>query len=253
VSSSAYLFVHRVAMALRWLALGAGAAVQVYVVAGQSDVCAGRSEAQCGGDCRMENGECRQICFRQDTAYAGDMPGQPLTSAGSQEHCRQHCENTVGCVHFSYWASNRACHLHDGSASRQAAIGAVSGQPDCRVAPTSAGSGRATGSNTGGSSTIPLPAATSLSDDPGSTGSGVESMPGSVGSAMQVGSVQAGNSFSGLFSQASSSMQQTSHLISTQVPVAIGGIAVLLVGAFALATHRRRDHGVESPGSGAIE
>jgi len=251
-------------MAIRWFTLGAAASAHVYLAEGQSDFCSGRLQSQCGGDCRWESGECHQICFREDTAYTGDMPGQPVTNVGSQELCRQRCENTVGCVHFTYYPGTRACHLQDDSASRQATVGAVSGEPDCRVAPTpgpaTGFSSRSSGSGTGSSSAA-VPAATAVSDGlvPRASGPGAaewaaaESMPSSVGSAMAVGSVRASNSFSGLFLQASPRLRHVPHIVSTQVAAIVGGLTVLLVGALLLASWRQPDLQVAHSDAGAVE
>merc|ERR1719296_109637 len=143
--------------------------------------CAQRSQGQCAGECRWHTGQCRQICYREDTAYTGGMPGFDVTYHGSQELCRLHCQNIAGCVHFTYYRQSKACHVHDGGSSRQAMQGAVSGEPDCQPVgdPSS-------GAITGGGG--------------GATDSG-ESMPNDVGSVMQTGSAGAQSMFGGLFEQ----------------------------------------------------
>jgi len=101
--------------------------------------CHALSQGACGGECRWHMNQCRQICFRQGTAYTGDMPGSTVTHHGTQEMCRLHCQNAPGCVHFTYYVATKACHVHDGDAARQALQGAVSGEPDCQ--PVGDGSG----------------------------------------------------------------------------------------------------------------
>lgn len=137
--------------------------------------CHALAQGQCGGECRWHTGRCRQICFRQGTAYTGDMAGSGITHHGTQEMCRLHCQNVAGCVHFTYYGATKSCHVHDGDAARQAMSGAVSGEPDCQPV----------GDGSGVSGAAPPPAAPIA-----------ESMPSNVNAVLAAGA--ANNQFNGL-------------------------------------------------------
>jgi len=168
-------------MAAQVLSVGLVAASSLLVgVRGETmgQRCNAQAQGQCGGECRWHTGQCRQICFRTGTAYTGDMPGSTVTHHGTQEMCRLHCQNNVGCVHFTYYSSTKACHVHDGDAARQAMTGAVSGEPDCQ--PVGDGSGM--GVHRPPQNPPPAPIA--------------ESMPQNVAGVMKAGAANSG--FSGL-------------------------------------------------------
>jgi len=199
-------------MALRWLAL-AVAALSRIDAAGHN--CASRSKSQCGGDggdCLWHSGQCRQICFRRDFAYTGGVAGMTRRK-GSQEQCRLHCQNVLGCVHFTYYAATGACHLHNDSASRLARPGAVSGEPDC----------------------IPVVIITSAGAAPsGQEAHADGSMPGDVGLARQQ---QAGHASGGLgnLNEAFPSIFPRSSFFGREFTVAaIGSLAIAFAAVIAV-------------------
>lgn len=182
--------------------------------------CHALAQNQCGGECRWHTGQCRQICFRQSTAYTGDMPGSGVTHHGTQEMCRLHCQNVAGCVHFTYYGATRSCHVHDGDAPRQAMSGAVSGEPDCQPV----------GDGSGVSTTGHLPPAAPIA----------ESMPTNVNAVLAAGS--ASNQFNGLSELLPSGAAASSARSWSMPPTAAaaGLLALVAVGVVARSVTRAR-------------
>lgn len=218
----------------------------VSLVSGQA--CSGRTAAQCAGDCQWNGAACSEICFRSNTAYTADMSGQAVTTLGSQELCKQRCQNVPGCAHFTFYAATGSCHLQDNTASRQAATGAVSGEPGCVQAATGAtslavgaGSTAVGAGSTGAGAGSTAASAGSAAVGAGSAAPGsAESMPTDVGSAMVVGSANAGGSFSGLSSE-------TPSLFSSVSGISWGVIAAwgfAFVAALTMAKLRRPSVGM---------
>merc|ERR1719384_577625 len=72
------------------------------------------------------------------------MAGQGVTTLGSREQCRQRCQNTGGCAHFTFF-NNGNCHLHDQTASRQQVASATSGEPNCQQSNQQTNQGQSNG------------------------------------------------------------------------------------------------------------
>lgn len=181
--------------------------------------CHALAQGQCGGECRWHTGQCRQICFRQSTAYTGDMAGSGVTHHGTQEMCRLHCQNVAGCVHFTYYGATKSCHVHDGDAARQAMSGAVSGEPDCQPV----------GDGSGVSGAAAPPAAPIA-----------ESMPTNVNAVLAAGS--ANNQFNGLSELLAGAAVSSARSWSVPPTAAAGAglLALVAVGFVARSVARAR-------------
>jgi len=234
------------------------ALLSLYVAGGLAQQCPSRfQESQCNGECKWDPSvpACKRLCYLENVAYTGDMAGQPMTNEVSKEACKRRCFDTNSCEYFTFYSSTGNCHLHDASASRIGQQGAVAGPYEINEClentPTSTvgATGSANpGSANPGSGPGPSPPASSFSVPVSSTvGSAVqapfaqgnlaggESMPQDVGSAMVVGSAQAGGSFSGLSAQ--TSLKLTPAV--TQRWWQVGGLAAIALSfAAATACHR---------------
>lgn len=148
-----------------------------------AQLCVGLTQPQCGGDCewRADSEECAQICVRSGTAYVGGELG--VSERGSRLQCKQHCENTLGCSHYTYYMDSRNCYLHDNSAALQTAEAtARSGDPSCDETPPQTTTPTSFTQNTGAGST----------NFAGSTGdSGVAGSTGNAGFAGSTGNTGA--------------------------------------------------------------
>mmetsp|Transcript_4613 Transcript_4613/g.13104 ORF Transcript_4613/g.13104 Transcript_4613/m.13104 type:complete len:531 (+) Transcript_4613:44-1636(+) len=63
-----------------------------------------------------------------------DMFGQPFQKAADAAECQRICEETMFCVHFSFWEVGGDCHLQDKYAFRTPLPGFVSGAASCDTA-----------------------------------------------------------------------------------------------------------------------
>lgn len=220
--------------------------------------CGLRTEAQCAGDCTWDVSFCTKICFRSQTAYTPDMNGQPITTASSREACQNRCESISGCEHYTYYSGSGFCHVHDQFASREGSSGAIAGEPFCSQVGTVTGptavntpstastgsTGSTGGTGSTGSTFSNTGSAFGSSADPFAQGN-AESMPPSLGSAIAVGRVSAGNSFSGLSdAEASPQLPQAAQAWGASAAVAsCAAVLLVLLVAFAALQVGRRSRG----------
>jgi len=78
----------------------------------------------------------------RDVAYFPmDMPSVPFSMEVSPVACMQRCASTFGCAHFSFWLQQGHCHLQDGTAQQDPALGFTSGPAICSAAEAPVGQG----------------------------------------------------------------------------------------------------------------
>lgn len=250
--------------------------LSVYHRSAAQTACSARTQPQCAGDCEWVSGACRDICYRSNTAYTPDMQGTATNSVTAQQMCKERCQNQNGCAHFTFYPLTGKCHLQDASAVRQAANGAVSGEPGCveasststgssgsgvssgnsgsgassgssgsRASSGSFGSGASSGSSGSGASSGSIGSGAGSATMPAGLGNGlgVESMPGNLGAVMRIGSADATSAFSGL-----SAVQSRGQRISGEGNAGVQTLAVVstalvlgaLVGALVAASRSRQ-------------
>jgi len=72
-------------------------------------------------------------CFEEDTHWEPlDVPGLLVSRQANESACQQHCRDTEGCSHFSFWLPDGSCHLQDAFAIKRGhRKGFISGPFDC--------------------------------------------------------------------------------------------------------------------------
>lgn len=70
-------------------------------------------------------------CPWEAVAYAPLLPGHNRSTEEELASCQARCARTLGCAHFTFWASSRACELHSVTASWFREPRASGGPPSC--------------------------------------------------------------------------------------------------------------------------